>query len=344
MYYQPLVSIIINNFNYAQFLKEALDSALSQTYPHIEVIVVDDGSTDNSHGIITSYGDKIIPIIKENGGQASAINGGYKASSGEVICFLDSDDVFCSQKVSQIVDFFAQLKPHSDLLLFHEQEVIDKNSNSLGRNLKLLCELPELNYQRSINQNSNRGLRKICDYQEVYKYAKRYRHIPYLATTTSGLSLSRSLADKIFPIPEGNIKNSADVFIVKGAAILGEIYASKLVLGKYRIHGINSWYGTKVIHRADFFHTVDNFLNFKLKSTERQPIVSYFNSFRSKAYYKYDDKDFDYIVKSLQVAIKSIVYHTDIKTIKFFTKTIIEALAFLPSALQIKLLSNEQKD
>lgn len=62
----PLVSIIINNYNYGRFLREAIDSALNQTYPHVEVIVVDDGSTDGSQEIITSYGDRVIPVLKEN--------------------------------------------------------------------------------------------------------------------------------------------------------------------------------------------------------------------------------------------------------------------------------------
>jgi len=65
----PLVSII-NNYNYGRFLKEAIDSGLNQTY-HVEVIVVDDGSTDNSQEIITSYGNRIIPVLKKNGGHFS---------------------------------------------------------------------------------------------------------------------------------------------------------------------------------------------------------------------------------------------------------------------------------
>jgi glycosyltransferase involved in cell wall biosynthesis len=68
----PLVSIIINNYNYGRFLPDAIASALRQTYERVEVLVVDDGSTDHSREVMTSYGDQIIPILKENGGQASA--------------------------------------------------------------------------------------------------------------------------------------------------------------------------------------------------------------------------------------------------------------------------------
>jgi len=79
---QPLVSIIINNYNYARFLRDAIDSALNQTYDRTETIVVDDGSTDNSREIIAGYGDRIIPVLKENGGQNSAFDAGFAASAG----------------------------------------------------------------------------------------------------------------------------------------------------------------------------------------------------------------------------------------------------------------------
>src|ERR671933_952190 len=104
---QPLVSIAINNYNYARFLPQAIDSALNQTYPNVEVVVVDDGSTDNSREIIASYGSKIIPGLKENGGQASAFNAGFAASRGDVICFLDSDDAFLPEKVAEVIDAFG---------------------------------------------------------------------------------------------------------------------------------------------------------------------------------------------------------------------------------------------
>ena len=90
---RDLASIIINNYNYGVFLREAVDSALNQTYLNTEVIVVDDGSTDRSREIIASYGDQIIPVLKGNGGQASAFNAGFAASRGEVVFFLDSDDI-----------------------------------------------------------------------------------------------------------------------------------------------------------------------------------------------------------------------------------------------------------
>src|ERR1700676_5593843 len=103
---RPLVSILINNYNYASFLGEAIESALAQTFDNFEVIVVDDGSTDSSREVIAQYGNRIVRIMKENGGQASAFNACFAASKGDIICFLDSDDLFLPEKVSSIVQIF----------------------------------------------------------------------------------------------------------------------------------------------------------------------------------------------------------------------------------------------
>src|SRR2546428_13497796 len=89
-----LATIIVNNYNYGRFLPEAIDSALNQTYRHTEVIVVDDGSTDGSPEIIASYGDRIVPVLKQNGGQKSALNPGFSLCVGNVIMFLDAHTVF----------------------------------------------------------------------------------------------------------------------------------------------------------------------------------------------------------------------------------------------------------
>src|SRR5262245_48637316 len=105
----PLVSILINNYNYAQFLREAIESALSQSYSHVEIIVVDDGSTDQSREIISSYGSRLTAVYKENGGQTSAFNAGVLASRGDILCFLDSDDYYYPGKIARIVELFGAL-------------------------------------------------------------------------------------------------------------------------------------------------------------------------------------------------------------------------------------------
>src|SRR5262249_21783706 len=96
----------INNYNYGNFLRDAIDSALDQSYPNVEVIVVDDGSTDDSRDVIARYEDRIIPVLKQNGGQASAFNAGFARSRGEVVLFLDGDDMLLSTAVESSLPLF----------------------------------------------------------------------------------------------------------------------------------------------------------------------------------------------------------------------------------------------
>src|SRR5260370_40785973 len=100
---QPLVSIVVNNFNYGRFIGAAIDSALAQSYTRVEIIVVDDGSTDNSRDVISGYGDKVCAVFKQNGGQASAVNAGFRASHGSVGIFLDPDDGPIPKAVAECV-------------------------------------------------------------------------------------------------------------------------------------------------------------------------------------------------------------------------------------------------
>lgn len=103
---KPLVSVIIPNYNYANYLCQAVDSVLMQTYPNIEIIVVDDGSKDNSKEILSSYGEKISVIYQPNAGVAAARNNGANAGKGEFIAFLDADDFWLPGKIEKQIDLF----------------------------------------------------------------------------------------------------------------------------------------------------------------------------------------------------------------------------------------------
>ncbi|MFM8008204.1 MAG: glycosyltransferase family 2 protein, partial [Dolichospermum sp.] len=126
--YQLFVSMIINNYNYDRFLTEAINSAINQTYPHTEIIVVDDGSTDNSRNIIARYGQRIIPIFQENGKQAAAFNSGFAKSQGDIIIFLDADDYLFPNAVEKIV---AVWKPELSKV-HYRLTVVDTIGKSLG--------------------------------------------------------------------------------------------------------------------------------------------------------------------------------------------------------------------
>ena len=103
---KPLVSAIIPNYNYSRYICEAVESALNQTYKNVEVIVVDDGSSDDSLKVLSGYGDRIKVISQKNAGVAMARNNGVEVSTGEYVAFLDADDVWLPDKVEKQVDRF----------------------------------------------------------------------------------------------------------------------------------------------------------------------------------------------------------------------------------------------
>lgn len=100
----PLVSVIIPNFNYARYLPEAIDSVLNQTYAPVEILVVDDGSEDDSEAVVKAYGDRVRLIKQKNLGVAAARNHGVRESNGELLAFLDADDSWLPTKLSKQVE------------------------------------------------------------------------------------------------------------------------------------------------------------------------------------------------------------------------------------------------
>lgn len=108
--YNPLVTIVIPVYNGANYLKEAIDSALNQTYSNIEIIVVNDGSTDNgeTERIALSYGNQIKYYWKENGGCSSALNYGIRKMQGEWFSWLSHDDLYFPNKIKASIDFAAE--------------------------------------------------------------------------------------------------------------------------------------------------------------------------------------------------------------------------------------------
>jgi glycosyltransferase involved in cell wall biosynthesis len=208
------VSILIDNHNYGRFLRQAIDSALAQTYPHREVIVVDDGSTDDSQEIIRSYGDKIRPIFKENGGMASAFNAGLPAATGEIVAFLDADDYLLPGALERIVAAWAP----GTKAVHHRLRRVDAEGRTLGE------EPP-----RSVPLDAGDVL------------AIQLRRGFYGAPPTSGLAYDRALAQSLLPIPEQAFRRCAESYFVFAVPFYAQVQVVEGPLACYRVHDSNDY-------------------------------------------------------------------------------------------------------
>jgi len=127
-------------YNRASLLPKAIDSVFSQTYPEIELIVVNDGSTDNTEEALEPYRDKIIYIKKENGGCGDAKNAGLKVAKGKYITHLDDDDLMMPERIERLVQFFAE-HPNNVGLCATSAHLIDASDQVIG--LKRLGKVPQ---------------------------------------------------------------------------------------------------------------------------------------------------------------------------------------------------------
>jgi hypothetical protein len=230
-------SIIVANYNYARFLRRCIDSALAQDHPEVEVVVVDDASSDESAEVIRSYGSRIVARLKTtNGGHASAFNAGFAGSHGDIVFFLDADDYLYPNAVSTVVQAWeedttqAQFRLH---LVDDERAVIDTYPP------------PELPFEGG-------------DVRPQLLRCGRYR-----TTVTSGLAFDRATLEAILPIPEGPFRQGADGYLATVAPIYGEVTSIDACLGAYCQHGDNhSDFEDRLAERARWriahdFHRLD---------------------------------------------------------------------------------------
>lgn len=123
-----MISVIIPTYNRAPFLKKAIESVILQSYQDFEIIIIDDGSTDNTPEVISKFGDRVIYVRKENEGPSAARNKGVKVSRGGFVAFLDSDDRWHREKLAIQV---REMEKNPNFLISHTQELWYKNGNLL---------------------------------------------------------------------------------------------------------------------------------------------------------------------------------------------------------------------
>jgi glycosyltransferase involved in cell wall biosynthesis len=208
-----LCSVIITNYNYAQYVAAAIDSALDQTYANVETIVVDDGSTDNSVDVIERYGERARLVRKENGGQASAMNRGFAASSGDIVFFLDADDMLLPDTVERVV---AAWRSGVAKVHFRLQKVLSDGQPVDGAFLPPYGALPSGDLRAMVHEFGF-----------------------YPSPPASGNAFARWYLDRILPMPEEVYRVAADTLLIGPAPLLGEIGVVDGIGGFWRLHGSN---------------------------------------------------------------------------------------------------------
>lgn len=210
-----LISIIVNNYNYGRYVGEAIDSALAQTYRNIEVVVVDDGSTDQSRDVIAGYGSRVVGVLKSNAGQGSAFNAGFAASRGDIVIFLDSDDALLPGAAATVAPLFAR-HPH----LVKVQWPLWMTDAGGRRTGGIFPEgaLPE------------------GDFREVLMRDGPTQH---LSAPTSGNAWRRRFLSDVLPMPEPVFRTAADTYLFELAPFWGSISSLREPHAMYRQHGSN---------------------------------------------------------------------------------------------------------
>lgn len=207
---RPTVSIIITNHNYASFIRDAIDSAIGQDYDPVEVIVVDDGSTDPSREILREYEGRIKIILKDNGGQSSSFNAGYREAHGDLVMTLDADDILEPFAVSRVVQAWT---PELGEVHFPLKLINQDGSPRPGRNPSARVASGDL---AAILLDKGR----------------------YIGPPSSGNVYSCAVLDAIMPIPEVKWRHS-DCYLETLGPFYGPVRALEEPLGRYRIHSSN---------------------------------------------------------------------------------------------------------
>jgi hypothetical protein len=213
---QPVVDVIVNNYNYEPFVGIAIRSALEQTYEHVTVIVVDDGSTDASREVIDSFDGRVRAVLKENGGQASAFNAGLERAEGDVVVFLDADDVLLPEAAERIAD--AYRRNPAVARIHYRMRVIDEHGRPTG-GLKPPQHVP-----------LPAGDLRPATLSFPFDLAR---------PPTSGNAFSRRALDEIGPVHDCGPGFHADWYVVHLSDLVGPVAAIDEPLACYRVHGGN---------------------------------------------------------------------------------------------------------
>ncbi len=208
----PLISVIIPNYNYEAYVGNAIDSALDLDWPRVEVIVIDDGSTDGSRAVLARYGSRIKTIVQENSGQLVACNKGLALSSGELVIFLDSDDVLDPSLAREAYAVWTPRVSKAQV----QMRSIDAQGRFSGSVFPQFLTVPSP--------------------QDIRRWAASSSAYP--TPPGSGNVYARWFLERIFPLHD-TCGTANDSYCLAAAPFLGDVVTIAKPLVSYRIHGRN---------------------------------------------------------------------------------------------------------
>jgi glycosyltransferase involved in cell wall biosynthesis len=209
----PYITVLVIAYNYGQFIEEAIDSVLAQDYPleKVEILVIDDGSTDDTAEHVKKYGSRVEYLYKPNGGQASALNYGFARAHGEIVTLLDADDWFLPGKLKTIAEAFE--KDPAVGMVYHRIEV------------------------RHMDSGKREDWYFVGVSGDIHREPEKF--ISYLTPPNLAISFRMSSLKVLLPIPE-EIRMLADCYIAALIPYCAPVLAIPEVLAIYRIHGKNA--------------------------------------------------------------------------------------------------------
>lgn len=212
----PIVSVIIPAYNHELFITEALGSVFRQTYPAdlIEIIAVDDGSTDRTRQLIERHAGRVKLLSQENRGVAAARNAGLAASTGEIVTFLDSDDIWHEERIEKVVQAFR--KNPDAVFVYHAISLIDRSGGTIARNFHRTFGYRE--HKKGWIAGEVLSGRVFCG--------------------GSSFAFRRDVLDSFCPLPE-EIRRGVDFYMTVLASCRGQAEYVPDVLGRYRLHSRN---------------------------------------------------------------------------------------------------------
>jgi hypothetical protein len=214
---RPSIAIVVNNYNYERYVGAAVASALSQSEPADQVIVVDDGSTDGSRAVLEQYAARADLVFQENAGQGAAFNAGWARVSSDVVVFLDSDDLLWPAAVEAIR---ATWQP-DQAKLHWSMTVIDASGRPTG----------ELFPPREL----------VSGFLRDQLLTTGPENVVFASPPTSGNAFSADALRSVMPLDEIRWRIAADTPLLTAAPLAGSLVVHPEPLSAYRIHGDNAW-------------------------------------------------------------------------------------------------------